>query len=379
MNIHGLDSVAALRAVEAGSNVALAIASTSVYLFLACRLILALGEAGNFPAAIKVTAEYFPKKDRAFATSIFNAGASVGALAAPASIPLLAKAWGWEMAFIIIGALGYIWMGLWLWLYEKPKENKRVSKAELDYINQDDEVSEAKPEETAAPEKTISFAKCFTYRQTWSFIVGKFMTDGVWWFFLFWAPAYFSDQYGYTSDSSMGIALIFTLYAICTVLSIFGGYLPTYFVDKKGMEPYAGRMRAMLIFACFPVLALIAQPMGQQSVWWPAIIIGLVGAGHQAWSANLFSTIGDMFPKSTIASITGIGAMAGGIGSFLINKGSGVLFTYAEGQGSAFTFMGFEGKPAGYMIIFCICAVAYLIGWAIMKLLVPKYSPIVVK
>ncbi len=379
MNIHGLDSIEALRAVEAGSNVALAIASTSVYLFLACRLILALGEAGNFPAAIKVTAEYFPKKDRAFATSIFNAGASVGALAAPASIPLLAKAWGWEMAFIIIGALGYIWMGLWLWLYEKPKENKRVSKAELDYINQDDEVSEAKPEETAAPEKTISFAKCFTYRQTWSFIVGKFMTDGVWWFFLFWAPAYFSDQYGYTSDSSMGIALIFTLYAICTVLSIFGGYLPTYFVDKKGMEPYAGRMRAMLIFACFPVLALIAQPMGQQSVWWPAIIIGLVGAGHQAWSANLFSTIGDMFPKSTIASITGIGAMAGGIGSFLINKGSGVLFTYAEGQGSAFTFMGFEGKPAGYMIIFCICAVAYLIGWAIMKLLVPKYSPIEVE
>jgi ACS family hexuronate transporter-like MFS transporter len=293
---------------------------------------------------------------------------------------LLAKAWGWEMAFIIIGALGYIWMGLWLYLYEKPKESKHVSKAELDYINQDDETAaDAKAEEAAAPEKTISFAKCFTYRQTWSFIVGKFMTDGVWWFFLFWAPAYFSDQYGYTSDSSMGIALIFTLYAICTVLSIFGGYLPTYFVDKKGMHPYAGRMRAMLIFACFPVLALVAQPLGQQSVWWPAIIIGLVGAGHQAWSANLFSTIGDMFPKSTIASITGIGAMAGGIGSFLINKGSGVLFTYAEGQGDAFTFMGFEGKPAGYMIIFCICAVAYIIGWSIMKILVPKYSPIVLK
>jgi ACS family hexuronate transporter-like MFS transporter len=406
MNIHGLDSLEALRAVEAGSNAALAIASTSVWLFLSCRLILALGEAGNFPAAIKVTAEYFPKKDRAFATSIFNAGASVGALAAPASIPLLAKAWGWEMAFIIIGALGYIWMGLWLWLYEKPKENKRVNKAELDYINQDDEVTETKVEETAAPEKTISFAKCFTYRQTWSFIVGKFMTDGVWWFFLFWAPAYFSDQYGYKSDSSMGIALIFTLYAICTVLSIFGGYLPTYFVDKKGMDPYAGRMRAMLIFACFPILALFAQPLGQQSVWWPAIIIGLVGAGHQAWSANLFSTIGDMFPKSTIASITGIGAMAGGLGSFLINIGSGELFTYAAGTTQTITkegkpaivemtkelldggaqyiqqpmeFLGFVGKPAGYMIVFCICAVAYIIGWCIMKTLVPKYSPIEVK
>ena len=153
------------------------------------------------------------------------------------------------------------------------------------------------------------------------------MTDGVWWFFLFWAPAYFSDQYGYSSDSGMGIALIFTLYAIVTVLSIGGGYLPTYFVDKKGMNPYIGRMRAMLIFACFPLLGLIAQPMGAYSAWWPAIIIGLLGAGHQAWSANLYSTIGDMFPKSTVATITGIGAMAGGIGSFLINKGSGMLFT----------------------------------------------------
>ena len=219
----------------------------------------------------------------------------------------------------------------------------------------------------------------FSYRQTWSFIVGKLMTDGVWWFFLFWAPAYFSDQYGYSSDSGMGIALIFTLYAIVTVLSIGGGYLPTYFVDKKGMNPYIGRMRAMLIFACFPLLGLIAQPMGEYSAWWPAIIIGLLGAGHQAWSANLYSTIGDMFPKSTVATITGIGAMAGGIGSFLINKGSGMLFTYADGLGSDFSFMGFDGKPGAYMIVFCICSVAYLVGWCIMKALVPKYKPIVVE
>ena len=283
------------------------------------------------------------------------------------------------MAFVIIGALGYVWMGLWVFLYDKPNKSKYVNKAELTYIEQDDEADAAVKSSSSDEEKAISFGKCFTYRQTWSFIVGKFMTDGVWWFFLFWAPAYFSDQYGYKSDTTMGIMLIFTLYAICTILSIFGGYLPTYFVDKKGMNPYAGRMLAMLIFACFPILALVAQPLGQYSAWWPCIIIGLVGAGHQAWSANLFSTIGDMFPKSTIASITGIGAMAGGVGSFLINKGSGVLFTYAEGQGAAFTFMGFEGKPAGYMIIFCICAVAYLIGWSIMKALVPKYKPIVVE
>ena len=380
MQVEGYGSVEALRMVQAGSDAAVAIATISVWLFLSCRLILAVGEAGNFPAAIKVTAEYFPKKDRAFSTSIFNSGASVGALAAPATIPLFARAWGWEMAFIIIGVLGYVWMGFWLWLYEKPTRNKHVNKAELCYIEQDSDLSAVeKVEEEEKEEKTISFMKCFSYRQTWSFIMGKFMTDGVWWFFLFWAPAYFSDQYGYKSDSTMGIMLVFTLYAICTFLSIGGGYLPTYFVDKKGMNPYIGRMRAMLIFACFPVLGLFAQPMGAYSPWWPAIIIGLLGAGHQAWSANLYSTIGDMFPKSTIATITGIGAMAGGISSFMINKGSGKLFTYAEAQGSAFSFMGFEGKPAGYMIVFCICAVAYLVGWCIMKLLVPKYKPIVVE
>ena len=384
MQIEGYDSIEALRLVQAGSDAAVAIATISVWLFLSCRLILAVGEAGNFPAAIKVTAEYFPKKDRAFSTAIFNSGASVGALAAPATIPLLARAMGWEWAFIIIGVLGYVWMGLWMWLYEKPAKSKHVNNAELTYINQDEDLEEAEAEKAAAdteeePEKTIGFLKCFSYRQTWSFITGKFMTDGVWWFFLFWAPAYFSDQYGYSSDSGMGIALIFTLYAIVTVLSIGGGYLPTYFVDKKGMNPYIGRMRAMLIFACFPLLGLVAQPMGEISPWWPAIIIGLLGAGHQAWSANLYSTIGDMFPKSTVATITGIGAMAGGVGSFLINKGSGMLFTYAEKQGEAFSFMGFDGKPAGYMIIFCICAVAYLIGWCIMKALVPKYKPIVVE
>ena len=384
MQMEGYDSIEALRMVQAGSDAAVAIATISVWLFLSCRLILAVGEAGNFPAAIKVTAEYFPKKDRAFSTAIFNSGASVGALAAPATIPLLARSMGWEWAFIIIGVLGYVWMGLWLWLYEKPSKSKHVNKAELAYIEQDEDLDKVETENaeaagTTEEEKTIGFLKCFSYRQTWSFIVGKLMTDGVWWFFLFWAPAYFSDQYGYSSDSGMGIALIFTLYAIVTVLSIGGGYLPTYFVDKKGMNPYIGRMRAMLIFACFPLLGLIAQPMGEYSAWWPAVIIGLLGAGHQAWSANLYSTIGDMFPKSTVATITGIGAMAGGIGSFLINKGSGMLFTYAEGQGSAFTFMGFDGKPGAYMIVFCICSVAYLVGWCIMKALVPKYKPIVVE
>jgi len=263
VHIEGYGSVTAMTAVESGSAAALAIASTSVWLFLAARCILALGEAGNFPAAIKVTAEYFPKKDRAFATSIFNAGASVGALVAPATIPLLAQYFkdkgiggGWEMAFLIIGALGFLWMGFWLFMYDKPEKSNHVNAAELEYIHQDDAIEETGAKTDATAEKTIPFWQCFTYRQTWSFIVGKFFTDGVWWFYLFWAPAYFSDQYGYSSSSSMGIALIFTLYAIVTVLSIFGGYLPKLFVDKKGMNPYAGRMLAMLIFAFLPLPAL---------------------------------------------------------------------------------------------------------------------------
>ena len=234
------------------------------------------------------------------------------------------------------------------------------------------------PRAAARSEKAIPFLKCFKYRQTWSFITGKFFTDGVWWFFLFWAPSYFSNQFDAPATSHLGQWLIFTLYLIVTVISIFGGYLPKVFVEKKGMNPYHGRMLAMLIFAFFPIAALFAQPLGMGSgnPWWPAILIGLAGAGHQAWSANLFSTIGDMFPKSTIATITGIGAMAGGVGSMIIQKVAGKLFTYAENAGSAFTFLGFEGKPAGYFIMFCFCGIAYLLAWTLMKSLVPKYSPI---
>ena len=163
------------------------------------------------------------------------------------------------------------------------------------------------------------------------------------------------------------------------MISIIGGYLPKVFVEKKGMNPYAGRMLAMLIFAFFPIAALFAQPLGinLHSAWWPAVLIGLAGAGHQAWSANLYSTIGDMFPKSTIASITGIGTTAGGIGSMIIQKVAGNLFTHAEEVGAAFTFLGFEGKPAGYFVMFCYCGIAYLLAWVIIKTLVPKYKPII--
>ena len=348
------------------------IASVSVTLFIIARVVLAIGEAGNFPASIKATAEYFPKKDRAFSTSIFNAGATVGALLAPVTIPFIAKAWGWEMAFIIIGSLGFIWMGFWVFIYKKPHIHPKVNEHELKYIQQDDADNTATTDNaTAITSAKISFSQALKYKQTWAFAIGKFMTDGVWWFFLFWTPAYLSSVYHL--DSTQSAPQIFVLYSI-TLLSIIGGWLPTYFVNKKGMNPYNGRMKAMLIFAFIPLLTLLAQPLGYISVWIPVIIIGIAGAAHQSWSANIFSTVGDMFPKKAIATITGIGGMAGGIGSFLINKGSGMLFDHAKETNMK--LFGFQGIESGYFIIFAICAVAYLIGWFIMKTLVPKYAPI---
>lgn len=328
----GMNSAAEL--IAATGDVVVILATVSMYFFLAARCILALGEAGNFPAAIKVTAEYFPKKDRAYATSIFNAGASIGALVAPISIPLLAKAWGWEMAFIVIGALGFVWMGLWVFMYTTPDKSKHVNKAELEYIEQDKNEKDVVVVEEEH-EKKIGFLQCFTFKQTWAFVVGKFMTDGVWWFFLFWTPSYLNTQFGIKTSDPLGMGLI------------------------------------------FPLLVLLAQPLGTISPWFPVIMIGIGGAAHQSWSANIFSTVGDMFPKSAIATVTGIGGMAGGVGSMILQKVAGNLFVYADA--TQMTFMGFTGKPAGYFIIFCVCAVAYLIGWTIMKILVPKYKVIVLE
>lgn len=371
-SVVGLPDKTAL--INATGDTALVISTVGMWAFIVARSILALGESGNFPAAIKTTAEYFPKKDRAFATSIWNAGASVGALASPLAIPPIAKAFGWELAFIIIGALGFIWMGFWIFLYEKPEKSKYVNAAEVEYIDQDKHEQVA--EKTEKIEK-IPFLKCFTYKQTWSFAFGKFMTDGVWWFFLFWMPLYIKAQFNIKTTDPTGQLLIFTMYAIITVLSIYGGKLPTIFINRSGQNPYAARMKAMLIFAFIPLLALVAQPLGTYSYWFPVIIIALAGSAHQSWSANLFSTIGDMFPKGAIASITGIGGMAGGLGSFFLQNTAGKLFIYSEQNN--LQFLGFEGKPAGYFIMFCFCAVAYLIGWTVMKALVPKYKPIVVE
>lgn len=370
--VAGLGSAAEL--VRATGDAVVLISTVSMYCFLVARSVLAIGESGNFPAAIKTTAEYFPKKDRAFATSIFNAGASIGALIAPLTIPLLAKAYGWEMAFIIIGVLGFIWMGVWVFVYDKPEKSKYVNAAELEYIRQDKLVEASA--ETAEKPKKLGILKALKYRQTWAVIAGRFMADGVWWFFLFWTPSYLNTQFGIKTTEPLGMALIFTLYAI-TMLSIIGGKLPTVFIDKamhrgKGFDPYFARMKAMLIFALFPICVLLAQPLGTFSPWFAVVLIGIGCAAHQSWSANVYTTVGDMFPNSAVATVTGIGGMAGGISSMIMQKFAGELFVWSDKVG--LQFLGFEGKPAGYFIIFCICAFAYVIGWLLMKAFVPKYS-----
>ena len=370
--VAGMGSAAEL--VRATGDAVVLISTVSMYCFLVARSVLAIGESGNFPAAIKTTAEYFPKKDRAFATSIFNAGASIGALIAPLTIPLLAKAYGWEMAFIIIGVLGFIWMGVWVFVYDKPENSKYVNAAELEYIRQDKLIEAS--EETAEKSKKLGILKALKYRQTWAVIAGRFMADGVWWFFLFWTPSYLNTQFGIKTTEPLGMALIFTLYAI-TMLSIIGGKLPTVFIDKamrrgKGFDPYSARMKAMLIFALFPICVLLAQPLGTFSPWFAVVLIGIGCAAHQSWSANVYTTVGDMFPNSAVATVTGIGGMAGGISSMIMQKFAGELFVWSDKVG--LQFLGFEGKPAGYFMIFCICAFAYVIGWLLMKVFVPKYS-----
>lgn len=332
----------------------------SILGFMLSRALLAIGESGNFPAAIKATAEYFPKKERSFATGIFNSGANVGAILAPLTVPWIAFHWGWQTAFILVGAIGFLWLIFWMVFYNKPDQQKRLSKAELDYIHSDTEEAVAVTEQ----KEKVAWFKLLGYKQTWAFVFGKFMTDGVWWFFLFWLPKYLEAQYGMVKTEIM--LPLAVLYSMTMFGSIGGGWFPTYFI-KKGYNAYDGRMKAMLIIALFPLIVLAAQPLGYISFWIPVILIGIGASAHQAWSANIFTTVSDMFPKKAVGSVVGIGGMAGGLGGVLISKSGGALFDHYKALGHIQT---------GYTIMFAVCAVAYLIAWLVMKSLVPKYKPI---
>lgn len=332
--------------------------------FMVSRGILGFGESGNFPAAIKSTAEWFPKKERALATGIFNSGTNVGAILAPITVPFMAKLWGWQSAFIIIGAIGFIWLIFWIIVYDTPQNKLKkgiIKQSEYDYINSDMTQEEIITENN---EPEIGWLKLLTHRQTWSFAIGKFMTDGVWWFFLFWLPAFMKAQYG--MDSTQIAIPLAILYSMTCVGSIGGGWFPKYFM-KDGTNPYNARMKAMFVIALFPLCVLSAQWLGGYTYWGAVIAIGIGASAHQAWSANIFTTVSDMFPKKSIGSVIGIGGLAGGLGGVVINSGAGYIFDYFNAQGDI---------TIGYTILFVVCALAYIIAWFIMKSLVPTFKPI---
>ncbi|MEO8416075.1 MAG: MFS transporter [Ginsengibacter sp.] len=323
------------------------------------RAALGVSESGNFPAAIKTTSEWFPKKERAYATGLFNSGSNIGAIVAPLTVPWIAEKLGWDWAFILTGAIGFIWLILWVFIYEIPSKNKRLSKEEFDYINSDiDEPVEPAATEDKAPR--VSWFKLLGFRQTWAFVIGKFLTDPVWWFFLFWLPAFLDAQYNVKgTDVALPVALVYTM---STVGSIGGGWLPLFLVNK-GWTVFRARKTSMLIYALCVVPVVFAQWLGSMNMWLAVMIIGFATAAHQAWSANIFTTVSDMFPKKTVASVTGLGGMSGSLGGVLIAWGAGILFDKYKLLGNIET---------GYYIMFFICAFAYLVAWFIMHLLVPK-------
>jgi ACS family hexuronate transporter-like MFS transporter len=340
-----------------------------VMMHVLVRSAFGVGEAGNFPASIKTVAEWFPKRERALATGIFNSGSNFGAMVAALFVPwcmiYFGDQKGWKMAFILTGASGFLWLIFWFWLYETPAGQKRVSQAELDYIRIDDEPAAS---DANGDKGKVSWGRLFGYRQTWAFVTGKFMTDGVWWFYLFWLPDYLHKQFGMTKQQVM--LPTFIVYGVAIIGSIYGGSIPLTLI-KRGMQVYKARMTAMFIIAVFPLTVLTTQYFGNVGHFGKmasimAIAVICIGcAAHQAWSANLFTTVSDMFPKKTVASVIGIGTMAGGIGGVIIQMLAGRLT-------DAFK----ETPQTAYLIMFIICALSYLIAWSLMKTLVPRHKPI---
>jgi ACS family hexuronate transporter-like MFS transporter len=335
----------------------------STWGFIIARAGLGLSEAGNFPAAIKATAEWFPKKERALATGIFNSGANIGAIAAPLTVPFIAEKWGWQWAFILTGSIGFIWLLFWFIYYEVPAKQKRLSQAEFDYIHSDkDEQPETEPAGVTA--KKLSWLQLLGFKQTWAFVIGKFLTDPIWWFYLFWLPAFLKAEYGIEGTAVvLPVALVYTM---STFGSIGGGWLPLNLI-KNGMAVFKARKTSMLIYAFCVVPVVFAQVLGSYNMWFAVLIIGFAAAAHQAWSANIFTTVSDMFPKNSVASVTGIGGMAGAIGGILIARLAGLLFDH---------FKALDKLETGYYVMFIVCGLAYLSAWLIMHFLVPKMKRI---
>lgn len=309
------------------------------------RVILGLGEGGNFPASIKTVTNWFSSGERVFATTLFNSGANVGALVAPATIPFIAAAWGWQSAFIAAGVLGFIWVIFWLQMPKNPRMKLAEESAAL---------AQAEKEEASA---SIPWRKLLAYRQSWSLILVRFLTDPIWWFFLFWLPDFFSKHFGYNIKES-ALPLI-VIYALVTVLSILGGTL-TKFLANRGWSLNKVRKISMLIFACCVVPVIFVQYF---DMWTIVAVLGLAGGAHQAWSASVYTLGSDMFPKSDVASITGLSGMAGQIGSVLFQTAVGLTLSWFAAQGNA---------SHGYDIIFMVCGSAYLAAFVIFTLIIPN-------
>jgi MFS transporter, ACS family, hexuronate transporter len=327
----------------------------SVSGFIAARVALGLGEGGNFPSAIKAVALWFPPRERAYATALFNSGSNVGAIIAPAIVPWLAFSFGWRSAFIAAGIAGLIWLAFWIPWYDVPERIAKLRPDELAYIRSQDGAA-APADEGRVPWRTI-----LRHRQAWAFIVAKFLTDPVWWFFLIWLPDYFKETRGLSIKHSW-IHLV-TIYAIVTVLSIFGGWLPGV-LTKRGLSVTRARKIALFTFACTVLPIFAVTHVGN---WAAVVLIGIAGASHQAWSANLFTSASDMFPKRAVASVVGVGSMAGSAGGFLFPIVTGKLLDRFAAAGNV---------TAGYALLFAICGSAYLVAFGLNHLLAPTFEPI---
>jgi ACS family hexuronate transporter-like MFS transporter len=356
------------------AGIANAFVGKLVVMHMIIRSVFGAGEAGNFPASIKTVAEWFPKKERALATGIFNSGSNIGAMISALFVPwcliFFGNSLGWKMAFILTGGIGFLWLIFWFWLFDSPaklKEKGKLSADEFEYIHSDmDEKLAAEASKAAGNPEKVSWFKLLTYRQTWSFVAGKFMTDGVWWFLLFWLPDYLTKQFGMTTKQVMWPTFI--VFGVAIVGSIFGGGVPMFFMNR-GWQTYKARMTSMFLIALLPTTLILTQYFGNVAHFGYyasilAVAVICVGAAaHQAWSANLFTTVSDMFPKKAVGSITGIGTFAGGIGGVLLQKLAGWMTDlYAAHPATAYT------------ILFAVCASAYLIAWSIMKILVPRFK-----
>ncbi len=350
---HGLASLLPANAsLQIGGRV-FGLAALSVASFGLCRVLLGLAEAGNFPAAVKGVAQWFPKRERAFATSLFNSGANIGALLAPAVVPLLAVKFNWSTPFVVAGLAGFVWLGFWLRMYDVPEKHPGVAREELDHILGD--------HEDGGSAAKLRWFHLLAHRQTWAFICAKLLTDPVWWFFLIWLPDYFKTTRGL--DIKKSWPLLVTVYGIITVLSIFGGWITGHLI-QRGWTATRARKIGMSFFALCVVPIFFATRVGD----WPAVLlIGLAGAAHQAWSANLFTTVSDMFPKKAVASVVGLGIMAGSFGGMLFPLAAGMLLDHCRKLGN---------ETAGYSVLFGICAFAYLAAFAVNHLLAPKFEPV---